>query len=67
MVDENIHYRILKFLYGVKNKRWSMRADLRYVTVVYGAWHAYMFVVAHSFQVFWPIQTYLLKSLLRPG
>ena len=67
LVDENIHYRILKLLYGVKNQRWIMRAYLRYVPVVYGVWHAYKLVVAHTFRVFWPILTYLRKGLLRPG
>ena len=36
LVDENIHYRILKLLYGTKNRRWNMRAYLRYVAVVHG-------------------------------
>ena len=67
LVDENLHYRILKLLYGAKNQRWNMRAYLRYVPVVYGVWHAYKFVVTHTFSVFWPILTYLRKSLLRPG
>ena len=40
---------------------------LRYVSVVYGVWHAYRFVVTHTFRVFWPILTYLQKGLLRPG
>ena len=57
LVDENIHYRILKLLYGAKNQRWNMRAYLRYVPVVYGVWHAYKFVVTHTFRVFWPILT----------
>ena len=67
LVEENIHYRILKLLYGAKNQRWNMRAYLRYVPVVYGVWHAYTFVVTHTFRVFWPILTYLRKRLLRPG
>ena len=54
-------------LYGAKNQRWNMRAYLRYVPVVYGVWHAYKFVVTHTFQVFWPNVTYLRKDLLRPG
>ena len=66
LVDENIHYRILKFLYGAKNQRWNMCAYLRYVPVVYGVWHAYKFVVTHTFWVFWPIPTYLRKGLLGP-
>ena len=57
LVDENIHYRILKLLYGAKNQRWNMRAYLRYVPVVYGVWRAYKFVVTHTFRVFWPILT----------
>ena len=35
--------------------------------VVYGVWHAYKFVVTHTFRVFWPILTYLRKGLLRPA
>ena len=65
--DENIHYRILKLLYGAKNQRWNMRAYLRYVPVVDGVWHAYKFVVTHTFRVFWPILTYLREGVLRPG
>ena len=67
LVDENIHYRILNFLYGAKNQRWNMRAYLRYVLVVYGVWLAHKFVLTHTFRVFWPILTYLRKGLLRPG
>ena len=54
-------------LYGAKNERWNMRAYLRYVSVVYGVWHAYKFVVTHTFWLFCPILTYLQKGLLRPG
>ena len=67
LVDENIHYRILKLLYEAKNQRWNMRAYLRYVPVVYGVWHAYKFVVTETFWVFWPTLTYLQKVLPRPG
>ena len=67
LVDENIHYRILKFLYGAKNQQWNMRAYLRYVPVVLSVWHAYKFVVTHTFRVFWPILNYLRKGLLRSG
>ena len=67
MVDENIHYRILKLLYGAKNQRWNMCAYLRYVPVVYSVWHAYKFVVTHTFRVFWPILPYLRKGLLHSG
>ena len=67
LVDANIHYWILKFLYGAKSQRWNMRAYLRYVAVVYDVSHAYKFVVTHTFRVFWPILTYQQKVLLRPG
>ena len=66
-VEESIHYRILKFLYGVKNQRQKMCSYLRYIPVVYGVWHAYKFVVTHTFLVFWPILTHLGKGLLPPG
>ena len=67
LVDENVHYRILKFLYGAKNQRWNMRAYLRYVPVFYRVWHAYKFVVTHTFRFFWRIPTCLRKCLLPPG
>ena len=54
-------------LYGAKNQRWNVRAYLRYVPVVYSVWHAYKFVVTHTFRVFWPTLTYLRKGLPRPG
>ena len=67
LVDQNIHYRILKFLYGAKTQQRNMRAYLHYVHVVYAVWHACKYVVTHTFRVFWPILTYLRKDLLRPG
>ena len=67
LVDENIHDTILKLLYGANNERWNMRAYLCYMPVVHGVWHAYKFVVTHTFRVFWPIRTYLRKGLVRPG
>ena len=51
LVDENIHYRILKLLYCAKNQRWNMRAYLRYVPVVCRVWHAYKFVVTGTCRV----------------
>ena len=67
LVDENIHYRILKFLYEAKNQRWNMRAYLGYIPVVYGVWHAYKLVGTQTVRVFWPILTNLQKGLLPPG
>ena len=64
--DKNIHYRIVKVLYGAKNQRWNMRAYLRYVPVVHGVWHAYKFVVTHTSRVFWPILTYVHKRSATP-
>ena len=40
VVDKNIHYMILKLLYGAKNQRWNMPAYLRHVPIAYGVWHA---------------------------
>ena len=52
LVDENIHYRIQKLLYGAKNQRWNICGYLRYLPVDYGVWYAYKFVVKHTFRVF---------------
>ena len=67
LVDENIHYRILKLFYWAENQRWNMPAYLQYVPVVYGVWHAYKCVVTQTSRVFWPVLTYLQKCLPRPG
>ena len=67
LVDKNIHYRILKLLYGAKNQRWNMCAYLRYIPIVYGLRHTCKFVVAHNFRLFWSILTYLRKGVIRPG
>ena len=36
-------------------------------TCSFRVWHAYKFVVTHTFWLFWAILTYLRKGLLRPG
>ena len=52
LVDENIHYRILKLVYGAKSQRWNMPANRRHVPMIYSVWHAYTFVVTLTFRVF---------------
>ena len=59
LVDENIHSRILKLVYGAKNIRWNMLAYRHHVPIVYSMVHAYKLVVTQAFWVFWPILTYL--------
>ena len=44
-----------------------MRSYGRQLTIVYDVWHAYKCAVTQSFRVFWPIEIYLRKGLLRPG
>ena len=67
LVDENIHYRILKLLHGAKTERWIMSAYMRHVPIVYGVWHAYRIDVTQTFRVFSPIRTNVRRGLLRPG
>ena len=66
LFDENIHYRILKFLYGAKNQQSNMRAYLRYIPVVYGVWHAYKFVSTHTFRLFWPVPNFPTERSATP-
>ena len=37
---KNIHYRMLKLLYGARGKRWNMHPYLQHVPIVYGVWYA---------------------------
>lgn len=66
LVDENIHYRILKMLYGNKTTQWRVGVKLAKVPLVYGVWHAYKFCVTQTFRSFWPLLTYFRFGTLAP-
>jgi hypothetical protein len=67
LVDENIHYRTLKLLYGQKMAQWRVPEALRHVPLLYGVWHAYKFCVTHVARRFYPLVVYFRKGTLKPG
>ena len=67
LADENIHYRVLKLLYGNQMGRWDVPAKLRYIPLVYGVWHAYKVAVTVVFRKFLPFVSYLRYGTLGAG
>ena len=67
LFDENIYYRILKFLYGVKNQRWNMRTYLRYEPVVYVFGMPTSLLLHTRFGCSGLFQVTYINLLLRPG
>lgn len=67
LVDENIHYRVLKLLYGDQMARWDVPSKLRYIPLVYGVWHAYKYAVTVVFRKFLPFLSYLRYGTLPSG
>ena len=41
LVDENVHYRLARFLYGSSYHPWDMAGYLSRIPVPYGVWHPY--------------------------
>ena len=67
LADENIHYRVLKLLYGDQMARWDVPSKLRYIPLVYGVWHAYKYAVTVVFRKFMPFMSYLRYGTLGAG
>ena len=55
IVDENIHYRILKFIHSHASKSWDVALWLRGLPVLYGVWHPYKYCLLAVYRVFFPI------------
>ena len=55
LVDENIHYRTCRLMYGDGSMRWDVRGWLRSVPLLYGVWHAYKQTVTLVYRQFFPV------------
>ena len=55
LVDENIHYRILRLMHSASLSRWDVSHLLRDVPLVYGIWHAYKHTVVCVYRAFFPL------------
>ena len=55
LLDENIHYRLSRFMYGRSYAGWDVRALLRQVPLLYGIWHPYKQTLWIVHRCFFPI------------
>ena len=67
LADENIHYRVLKLLYGDQMAQWDVPSKLRYIPLVHGIWHAYKYAVTVVFRKFMPFISYLQHGTAGAG
>ena len=65
LVDENIHYRIARLLYGPALVRYNLNEYLREVPVLYGVWHAYKHTLSVLYRAYFPVFA-LLEVTERP-
>jgi len=55
LVDEKIHYSIMKMLYSSTYAHLAGRAYLRQVPLVYAAWHPYKYTLTLVYRAFLPV------------
>ena len=67
LVDENIHYCLLKWMYGRTYARLQVREHLINKVFVYGVWHPYKFLCLHLHRQFLTQFACLYKGLMNPG
>ena len=59
LVDENIHYRVAKMLYGSPYRKWAVGGLLREVPLLYGVWHAYKHTLTVVYRTFFAVLAHL--------
>ena len=59
LVDENIHYRILRMLYSAPFLGFDLHRYLADVPLLYGIWHAYKHTVTVVYRVYLPVLVHL--------
>ena len=67
VVDENLHYRLLKVVYGQTYQEFDPRPLLQEFPPLYGVWHPYKYVCTVVYRVFHPFVVYLLHGTADPG
>ena len=55
LVDENIHYRLLRLMYSSHLQHCDVGDVLQRVPLVYGVWHAYKHTVVCVYRAFFPL------------
>ena len=67
LVDCNIHYWVLKFLYSRATIDWNLRDSLRGISQSYGLWHPYKHVSNTIGRKFFPLFAYINAPVLGTG
>ena len=67
IVDENIHYRLLRLLYAQNHAAHDVVPLVRHLPFLYGVWHAYKFCVTHAYRTFFSLFTFLHRGELAAG
>ena len=67
LVDENIWWRIQKWMYGENYHKLSVQAGLKNFSFMYGVWHPYKFACMHLYRKFFDCFVYLERGSLPPG
>ena len=67
LVDWNIHYRVLKFLYCRATINWNFPDWLRGISLIYGVWHPYKHVCNIIWRKFFPLFSYITAPVFGAG
>ena len=67
LVDCNIHYRVLKFLYPTATVDWSFPDWLRGISLIYGVWHPYKHVCNIIWRKCFPLFSYITAPVFGAG
>ena len=67
VVDEQIHYRIMKLLYSTSYSKWKVNTWLIRTPPIYGVWHPYKYSLTLCYRRFFPIMVFLSNGRLSPG
>ena len=55
LVDENIHYRLLKLMYGTSTSAFDFKQWMCSLPLLYGVWHPYKYCLSAVYRMFFPI------------
>ena len=67
IVDCNIHYRVVKFLYSRATIDWNFPDLLRGISLIYGVWHSYKHVCNIIWHKFFPLFSYITAPVFGAG
>ena len=63
-INENIHYRLLKFAYGIRTADYTFHRLLRPCPPLYGVWRAYKYTPTQIHRTHFSLLTYLSRGTL---